>query len=340
MKEFESNEEVIFGLIIDDLDETITPENKEVLQAWRKTDPANEKMYQDFLNVQINLDKLVNKLDIDAQRSWESLDEKIETGYIPQTSETLKVHKHNIYLHKNSKFLFKIAASLLIICAFGYYFLSQNKNIVFTTDQNAPLTTMLLPDGTALKLNAATTISYNRKNFMADRKLELIKGEIFIQVAPNSRSPFRVDLGEVEARDIGTSFNIGKNENKIAIVVAEGKVAMKQNTTGNQVLLTAGKLGFYDEQTKILFAKDNPDVNYKAWIDKNFVFLETPLTSVAGQLEKVYQAKIDIQGKELKARKLTATLKYQTVDSALAVISASLQCKVIKTKDVYVLLQN
>lgn len=333
MKNFEDSEEIIFGLIIEDLDENITPENKEILKRWRKTDPANEKTYQEFLNVQINLDKLVTRLDIDAQRSWESLDKKIETTLVEAApAGTIKLHRKNYYL-------LKVAASLLILCSIGYYFLSQSKNVVVVTGENA-MTSLRLPDGTTLKLNAATKISYNKNNFIADRKLELIRGEVFVHVAPNQNSPFRVELGEVEARDIGTSFNIGKNDQQIMVIVEEGKVAMTKHSTRNEVLLTPGKMGIYDHQTKELIAKDNQNLNYKAWIDKRFVFTETPLTTVATELSKAYQARINIDGEGLGKRKLTATLKYQTIDSALAVISASLQCKVVKSKDIYVLSQN
>lgn len=334
MKNFETNEELIFGLIIDDLDQTITPENKQILDHWRNTDLANEKTYQDFLNVQINIDKLCDRLDIDAERSWESLDKKIEVNKVqPEAAPVLKIRRSNNYW-------LKIAASLLILCSLGTYFIMRNRDVVVATDNYAAITSVLLPDGTEVKLNAATTISYNKDSFLKDRKLQLLHGEVFIKVAHRQASQFRVDMGDVEAKDIGTSFNIGKNDQHIAIVVEEGKVAFRQHTTAEQVLLTPGKLGLYDLRTKTLIAMNNTNPNYKAWVDKNFVFTETSFATVVSQLEKAYQTHINIKGEELKNRKLTANLKYQTVDSALAVISASLQCKVAKSKDTYILYDN
>lgn len=333
MKNFETNEELIFGLIIDDLDNTITPANKELLRQWRETDPANEKTYQEFLNVQVNLDKLVGRLDIDAQRSWESLDKKIENAPALEKFPFLKQEKQNHYW-------LKIAASLLILCSIGYYFVQKNQNVVISTDQQATVTNIVLPDGTAVKLNAATTISYNKSSFRRDRKLQLLKGEAFVQVAEDKSVQFRVDLGELEAKDIGTRFNISKNEHKIAVIVEEGKVALRHHSSNKEVLLTAGKIGLYNPATKELIAANNPDLNYKAWIDKNFVFTAVPIAEVASQLEKAYSSRIDIKGDQLKKRKLTASLKYQTLDSALAVISASLQCKVTKSKNTYTLYDN
>ncbi|MNL23007.1 hypothetical protein D3C87_1443740 [compost metagenome] len=99
----------------------------------------------------------------------------------------------------------------------------------------------------------------------------------------------------------------------------------------------AGKRGVYNINTGALAATDNQNVNYKAWVDRNFIFKEISVADAVSQLEKVYQVPITIQDEPLKNRKLTASLHYQTLDSTLAVISASLQCKVTKEKNMYVL---
>ncbi|SHF64239.1 FecR family protein [Pedobacter caeni] len=333
MKNFETNEELIFGLIIDDLDNTITPANKELLNQWREADPANEITYQEFLNVQVNLDKLVGRLEIDAQQSWESLDKKINDQPDLEELVFLKEEKQNHYW-------LKIAAAILLVSSVGFYFVWRNQDVVIHTDQNTALTNIVLPDGTEVKLNAATSISYHKNTFKTDRKLELLKGEAFIHVAKGSSSQFRVDLGELEAKDIGTRFNISKTEHKTTVIVEEGEVALRQNSTAKELRLTPGKIGLYNPMTGALIAEDNQDLNYKAWIDKSFVFKAVAVGEVAGQLQKVYNFKIDIEGDRLKNRKLTARLKYQTLDSALAVISASLQCKVKKSEDTFILYDN
>ena len=172
---------------------------------------------------------------------------------------------------------------------------------------------------------------------MVNRKLILLQGEVFVKVVNHDGPQFRIDLGEVQAADIGTSFNVSRNDQKISVIVEEGEVALGQADKSEQVLLTAGKLGVYDIDTKALSSVGNPDVNYKAWMDKHFIFQEVPFEQVAGQLEKVYKIPLEIKGAALKNRKLTARLHYQTLDSVLAVISASLQCKVTKENNTYVL---
>ncbi len=316
MEQFETTEEV-YSYIIDDLEGTILPDNKLILDKWRMESRANEDIYQDFLSVQLNMDKLYNREGYDVEESWESLDQKIK---------------------QPARFLwYKIAAAVLLTLSVGYYFILADKYITLTTEASAAVSKVVLPDGTIVSLNTGTSIKYNKDNFMANRNLILLQGEVFVKVVNHDGPQFRIDLGEIQAADIGTSFNVSRNDRKISVIVEEGKVALEHAGKSEQVLLTAGKLGVYDINTKALSSTSNPDVNYKAWMDKHFIFQEVPFEQVAGQLEKVYKMPLEIKGAALKNRKLTATLHYQTLDSVLAVISASLQCKVTKENNTYVL---
>ena len=326
MNNSETNESFIFSLIIEDLEETISAENKILLQRWREDDPSNEHTYQEFLNVQINLGKLVDKLDIDEHRSWSALDQKLEDK--PEITSSQKGHQF---------FWMKIAATLLVLSSLAYgYFFWKNRDVVINTG-TAIMTNVILPDGTDLKLNSGTQVRYNKKTFLEDRKLVLLKGEAFIVVATNHRSRFRIELGDLEARDIGTRFNINKKEDQSVVIVEEGEVELREKDTDNKVNLKAGKLGLYDVKSKTLTAVDNSDPNYKAWVDKNFVFNEVPLVDVIQKLEEVYQMKIEIKGAGMKERKLTAKLKYPDLKTALHVIAASLDCELLRTDSSFVL---
>ncbi|RZK77739.1 MAG: FecR family protein, partial [Pedobacter sp.] len=291
IEQFETSEE-IYSHIIDDLEGTILSENKVILDKWRAENVTNEQIYQDFLSVQLNMDKLYSREGYDVQSSWESLDQKIK---------------------QPARFLwYKIAAAVLLTISIGYYFILADKYIILTTEASTAVSKVVLPDGTIVNLNTGTTIKYSKNDFMVNRKLILLQGEVFVKVVNHEGRQFRVDLGEVQAADIGTSFNVSRNDQKISVIVEEGEVALGHADHSEQVLLTAGKLGIYDTDTKSLSSAGNPDINYKAWMDKHFIFQEVPFQQVAGQLEKVYKIPLEIRGAALKNRKLTARLHYQT----------------------------
>jgi transmembrane sensor len=326
MERFETNEEIIYALIIEDLDQTISPENRVILMNWRASSAENEKTYQDFLSIQVNLDKLSLEKGFDVETSWTALDEKLSSARVaPAKIQPLKLWM-------------SVAATVLVVFGLGYYFLGYpDYEVIATADKSTSIT---LPDGTHVHLNAGTEIKYSKRNFKTDRELQLIKGEAFVDVIKHDGVPFHVSMGNIEAYDIGTSFNLIKDSKSIQIIVEEGIVAMKDLAAKKEVRLSAGKIGTYDLNSQQLHATDNLDLNYKAWLNKRFVFKDASLTEVVSQLEKAYHFPVSIDGTDLKNRKLTANLHYETLDSALAVISASLQCKTIKLKDAYMLSDN
>lgn len=331
MEEFETNEEYIYSLIIDELDEMISPEQKHLLNKWRAMSPANEATYQEFVSIQHNIDLLYQKETYSPDESWEVLNQKLEHDHSGRI---------NVRRNRNLGTWLSIAASVLLLLSIGYYFVNNARYTVVTNDKDSMAKSLFLPDGTQLSLNAGASVRYISDDFNTNRKLQLLKGEVFVTVKHDSRYPFIVALGEVNARDIGTSFNIIKDQQNISLTVEEGMVALEEPNTSQSVMLSKGITGRYSSEKKKILAEQNQDVNYKAWADKKFVFSETPLQEVTRQLSKVYHTPITINGNDLKKKKLTAHLHYQTPDSALNVIAATLQCKLTTTKGGYMLSDN
>jgi len=331
MKEFETNEEFIYALIIEDLDDSISTANRSILEEWRASDPSNEKTYRDFVHVQRNIDDLYAKQLHTPEESWAVLDRKIAL----QDKESMPVVK------KMSPALYcSIAASILLICSIGYYFMFSNPYTVISNDYNASTKNITLPDGTKIAMRRGTTIKYTERQFDTNRTVYLLAGEVFVDVVHDDSHPFVVNMGDVKAMDIGTSFNIRKEEDEITLTVKEGKVHLQDPKTRQSAMLAGGITGRYSYVTGKISTEKNKDVNYKSWLDKDFVFVETPITEVASELGIAYNTSIVVKGKLLSKRKLTAHLHYQTADSALNVIAATLQCKVIPAKDHYILSEN
>ena len=328
MKAFETNEQFIYSLIIDDLDDTISPAHKILLQNWRTASEQNEKTYQEFVQVEQNISQLYNDQPYTVQSSWETLDQKIDQI----EGKWLQSERDN-----HTRIWYSIAASVLLVVSLSYYFINKTSYTIVSNEQNAAIKDITLPDGTLVQLNGGTTIKYAARSFKTNRKLQLLNGEVFVKVAHQQKHPFLVDLGDIHALDLGTSFNIIKRNRDVTLTVAEGEVALQQHLASKSIRLTAGTTGRYISATGRLTAEKNTDLNYKSWLDKDLVFTETPLSEVVNQLNKIYKTSIIIDGDKLETRKLTAHLHYQTPDSALKVITATLQCKMTHEEGNYIL---
>jgi ferric-dicitrate binding protein FerR (iron transport regulator) len=66
---------------------------------------------------------------------------------------------------------------------------------------------LILPDGTKVWLNAASSITYPTI-FAEDRRVVSITGEVYFEVTKNARKPFTVRTYSDEITVLGTSFNV------------------------------------------------------------------------------------------------------------------------------------
>jgi transmembrane sensor len=102
----------------------------------------------------------------------------------------------------------------------------------FTTPVGG-MKTIRLSDGSRVTLNTDTRIRVllGKK----ERRVDLVKGEAFFEVAKDATDPFIVYAGDNRVRAIGTAFSVRRNSDDVEVVVAEGRV---QLTTAPSLLST------------------------------------------------------------------------------------------------------
>lgn len=163
---------------------------------------------------------------------------------------------------------------------------------------------LVLGDGTIVWLNAASRLRYPTAFHGADRKVEL-SGEAYFEVAHDALHPFRVAVDGVMVEDLGTSFNINsyRDEGVMKTTLVEGAVKITKGAQsevlrpGEEALVGDGPMNV--QKADLLEAT--------GWRRGEFVFHETPISSVMKQLERWYG--ITIENKENNTHHLIATIK-------------------------------
>ncbi|TWF40408.1 FecR family protein [Chitinophaga polysaccharea] len=150
---------------------------------------------------------------------------------------------------------------------------------------------MKLPDGTAVWLNAASTIRYPVA-FKGKERLVEITGEAYFEVAQHTNMPFKVKINETSTVEVlGTHFNINayKDEPGVTATLLEGAVRVRyagETATlkpGQQALMAGGPI------------KLNTAVNIDkvmAWKNGLFNFDGASLQQVMKQLERWYNIEV------------------------------------------------
>ena len=147
---------------------------------------------------------------------------------------------------------------------------------------------LVLPDGSKVWLNAASSIRYPTVFTGNERKVE-VTGEAYFEVVKIAASPFRVKVNdETEVEVLGTHFNVNsyKNEESINTTLLEGSVSVK-NSSGKLVLQPGQQARVAGNEKIKLFAEVDVE-KVMAWKNGVFNFEDATLEEVMRQLERWY----------------------------------------------------
>ncbi|MBI5689053.1 MAG: FecR domain-containing protein [Verrucomicrobia bacterium] len=81
-----------------------------------------------------------------------------------------------------------------------------------------------LPDGSVAQLNTDSALEVAFAP--AERRVRVVRGEVFFAVAKDPSRPFLVEAGPVTVRAVGTAFNVRHRADAVEVLVTEGRVAV------------------------------------------------------------------------------------------------------------------
>lgn len=161
---------------------------------------------------------------------------------------------------------------------------------------------LVLPDGTKVWLNAASSITYPAAFTGANRKVK-IEGEAYFEVAKDKAHPFIVDVdGKQTVEVLGTHFNINSyaDEDAIRTTLLEGKVKVSatQPETRNQkpeTVLSPGQQA--TQQHDQLAITSNVDIsNVMAWKKGFLNFDHASIPTAMRRIERWYDVQVVYEG--------------------------------------------
>lgn len=158
---------------------------------------------------------------------------------------------------------------------------------------------LLLPDGTKVWLNAASSIRYPTFFNGSERKVT-ISGEAYFEVAGNDKMPFMVKVGEAaEVLVLGTHFNINAytGETSINTTLLEGAV---QVLAGSEAAVIRpgeqARISAMASAKKMQVVKDIDVNNAIAWKNGYFRFDGMDLPMVMREISRWYDVEVTYKG--------------------------------------------
>jgi len=272
---------------------------------------------------------------VDDQQIWNKIRNKLPLG------------KGERNRHIGKIIQFGIAAAILLVISvsfiYQYYTMdhtaSDNAHALISkhTDRGSKLTTYL-PDGTKVRLNSKSRISYDEQFLTDDERIVYLKGEAFFDVEHMPSHPFKVVTGDITTTVLGTSFNINayNNSKQVSVAVASGNVQVDNGVQSMQ--LQPNELASYqnnDSGTQSAIEKINIESNREdifGWKDNILIINSLRFEQIIDKLENWYGVNFELQG----ANSIQGTFTHRYKNEPLEVVleglsfSAGFEYEIIK----------
>ncbi len=223
---------------------------------------------------------------------------------------------------------------------------------------------ILLPDGTKVKLNSGSKLTYPSSFDDSMRKVQL-EGEAFFVVAKETDRPFFVNTSSIAIKVLGTSFNVKSyaEENSIETTLVTGAIEIYNELAAENAQLNKAPIAVLKPMDKATYVKDISAISvsselkipdnmpvlekkagilvenqietalFTAWKDDVLRFKGEKFEQIAIKLERWYDVKIDIRHKTLKEEYFTGQFDSETVEQALEALKLTAPFRYSITKN-------
>lgn len=218
-------------------------------------------------------------------------------------------------------------ATLALLCLIGLFLAFARQSGVVDRLQADFYTSVgetkvvTLDDGTQISLNTDTAVQ--TLYTPGERRVVLLRGEAFFDVAKNPQRPFIVESGTLTALALGTHYAVRSAGNLLAqeVQVEEGEVQV--DAAGETTRLVAGDAVTLDDGGKFIRTKQDV-ANNTAWRDGKLVFSGQSLGEVLKVLERYRHGRIVILDDRAAKLSVSGIFDLRQTDQALHILETNL----------------
>lgn len=196
-----------------------------------------------------------------------------------------------------------------------------------------------LPDNTFVRLNSDSAIVVSFSGH--ERLVEVTRGQAYFEVAKDPLRPFGVRVGGLLIKDIGTAFDVYRQDSSTTVTVTEGQVQVwpvppasessawlhdGQRPSGEPrghplVDLVAGHQARI-AASGVVESHGPVDVaQATAWLQGNIVFEDESIAAVAAQFNRYNNAQISVNDPRIGALPISGTFAAHDVSTFVAFLS-------------------
>jgi transmembrane sensor len=261
---------------------------------------------------------------------WEWL-EPLKNLPFTERQEALKYQARRPYYQR----IITYAAVALIVCALGLPIYWQQVGLIFPKTYQVAIgerQAIRLADGTRMDLNTDSAVKVQITPWRRD--VELLRGEVYFQVAYDNKRPFRVKAGQGLIQDIGTAFEVYRQPGKTLVAVQEGIVDVE---TKERRRLTANQQLAYTENGEFLSLEQQAIDSLTAWRHGQLVFHARRLDDALAEIARYHSKKIRLEDNKLAALRISGAFPSARLDGMLNAVTRILPVRIVQQGDAIVI---
>jgi len=184
-----------------------------------------------------------------------------------------------------------------------------------------------LPDGTHVRLNYDTRLSYDPAAFQRGSRSVKIEGEARFKVSRDAAHPFTVSARGLRVEVLGTTFNLRARaaESRATVLLEEGKVSLSSTVSAATATLQPVQKATLDLKTNSISVTsvERNDAS-TAWQRGELKFENEPLAVVLATIEGNYGVKfIDKTSSRMLHDRFSGTLPSADLNEALGILETT-----------------
>ncbi|GFM94060.1 FecR family protein [Pseudomonas cichorii] len=293
-------------------DDAVSAADREAFDRWREADPRHA----------LALSRM--------ESLWGSFDE------LP--GKPARVALRQTFPHSGVKTSYRGLQVLSLLGVLIGGWMSVEHLPIWMADQHTAIgerREFLLSDGSEVQLNSnsALDIKFDGRQ----REVELLRGELWVQVAKDAQRPFvvRTDQGTITA--LGTRFVVRRGPQGTTVSVLESAIAAKADSadvvkvaTGQQALLKDGL---------VQMPKPIGNGDPSAWTRGVLKVDDRPLGEVLQTLADYRHGLLRFDSRALEGIRVSGLFRLDDTDAALAALSDNLPIRVERFTDLLIVVK-
>ena len=165
------------------------------------------------------------------------------------------------------------------------------------------------------------------------RRVRLLSGEAFFDVAHDAARPFTVEAGGAKVVVLGTAFDVALDPSATTVQLARGVVGISAADNAAVAEMAPGDMATVDHDTGEILRETVPAGEIGAWRNGLLFVNDVPVENVISRLQRYHSAWISLPDGTLARQRVTGLYDLRDPDRALRALVQPLGGKVRTVSD-------